>query len=306
MPDTQEICGCNGVCKGSIVSAITTQGLTTLDDVKAVTKASASCGSCTPLVEQVLKLTLGDGFKEQTGPKPMCKCTAQAALGRPQGHRRLRAEVHARRHAGHGMDHARRLLVVPAGPELLPAVRLAVRISRRQAVALHQRAGPRQHPEGRHLFGRAAHVGRHDHPRRAAGHRRRRRQVRHPGGQGHRRPAHRPAGRQEGRPAGRLGRPQRRRHGQRPRLRQGPAHGEDLRRQRLVPVRHPGLHRPGHPLEKFLWGSWAPAKVKLAVSGCPRNCAEATCKDFGVVCVDSGYEIHIGGAAGLHIQGTRC
>jgi nitrite reductase (NADH) large subunit len=75
MPDTQEICGCNGVCKGSIVSAITTQGLTTLDDVKAVTKASASCGSCTPLVEQVLKLTLGDGFKEQTGPKPMCKCT---------------------------------------------------------------------------------------------------------------------------------------------------------------------------------------------------------------------------------------
>ncbi|MBW8893411.1 MAG: NAD(P)/FAD-dependent oxidoreductase, partial [Burkholderiales bacterium] len=61
----------------------------------------------------------------------------------------------------------------------------------------------------------------------------------------------------------------------------------------------------GVRLEKFLWGSWSPAKVKLAVSGCPRNCAEATCKDFGVVCIDSGYEIHIGGAAGLHIQGTQ-
>jgi nitrite reductase (NADH) large subunit len=61
----------------------------------------------------------------------------------------------------------------------------------------------------------------------------------------------------------------------------------------------------GIQLEKFLWGSWTPAKVKLAVSGCPRNCAEATCKDIGVVCVDSGYEIHVGGAAGLHIKGTE-
>ena len=61
----------------------------------------------------------------------------------------------------------------------------------------------------------------------------------------------------------------------------------------------------GIRLEKFMWGSWTPAKVKLGVSGCPRNCAEATCKDIGVVCVDSGYEIHIGGAAGLHIQGTE-
>ena len=50
---------------------------------------------------------------------------------------------------------------------------------------------------------------------------------------------------QEGGPARGLGRPQRRRHGLRPRLRQGPAHGEDLRRHRLVPLRHPGFHRPG-------------------------------------------------------------
>ena len=45
----------------------------------------------------------------------------------------------------------------------------------------------------------------------------------------------------------------------------------------------------GIRLEKLLWGSWTPAKVKLGVSGCPRNCAEATCKDVGVVCVDSGH-----------------
>jgi len=61
----------------------------------------------------------------------------------------------------------------------------------------------------------------------------------------------------------------------------------------------------GVKLEKFLWGSWTPAKVKLAVSGCPRNCAEATCKDVGVICVDSGYDIHFAGAAGLDIKGTE-
>ncbi len=61
----------------------------------------------------------------------------------------------------------------------------------------------------------------------------------------------------------------------------------------------------GVKLEKFMWGSWTPAKVKLAVSGCPRNCAEATCKDIGVICVDSGFEIHFAGAAGLDIKGTE-
>jgi len=61
----------------------------------------------------------------------------------------------------------------------------------------------------------------------------------------------------------------------------------------------------GIRIEKFMWGSWTPAKLKLAVSGCPRNCAEATCKDIGVICVDSGYEIHFAGAAGLDIKGTE-
>ena len=52
------------------------------------------------------------------------------------------------------------------------------------------------------------------------------------------------------------------------------------------------------------WGSWTPHKFKLAVSGCPRNCAEATIKDFGVVCVDSGYELHVGGNGGVKVRAT--
>jgi len=52
------------------------------------------------------------------------------------------------------------------------------------------------------------------------------------------------------------------------------------------------------------WGSWMPHKFKMAVSGCPRNCAEATIKDYGVICVDSGYEIHIGGNGGIKVRVT--
>jgi nitrite reductase (NADH) large subunit len=60
----------------------------------------------------------------------------------------------------------------------------------------------------------------------------------------------------------------------------------------------------GVQLEELTWGSWMPHKFKLAVSGCPRNCAEATIKDFGVVCVDSGYELHIGGNGGIKVRVT--
>ncbi|MFP4611595.1 MAG: (2Fe-2S)-binding protein, partial [Thiohalophilus sp.] len=60
----------------------------------------------------------------------------------------------------------------------------------------------------------------------------------------------------------------------------------------------------GIALEKMTWGAWTPHKFKMAVSGCPRNCAEATIKDFGVVCVDSGYELHVGGNGGVKVRAT--
>jgi nitrite reductase (NADH) large subunit len=60
----------------------------------------------------------------------------------------------------------------------------------------------------------------------------------------------------------------------------------------------------GIALERMTWGSWHPHKVKLAVSGCPRNCAESTIKDFGVIAVDSGWELHVGGNGGIKLRGT--
>ncbi len=47
---------------------------------------------------------------------------------------------------------------------------------------------------------------------------------------------------------------------------------------------------------------WAPHKVKLAVSGCPRNCAESTIKDVGVIGVDSGWEIYVAGNGGIKAE----
>jgi len=58
----------------------------------------------------------------------------------------------------------------------------------------------------------------------------------------------------------------------------------------------------GVKIEKMCWGSWTPHKVKLAVSGCPRNCAEATIKDIGVVCVEAGYDLVVGGNGGVEVR----
>ena len=63
-----------------------------------------------------------------------------------------------------------------------------------------------------------------------------------------------------------------------------------------------GFHRHGDRDRKATWGTWTPHKVKMGVSGCPRNCAEATV-DFGVVAVESGWELHVG-EAGLHVRPT--
>src|SRR3546814_18863807 len=75
MPDSTEICGCNGVCKGTIVKAIREQGLFTVDEIKKHTKADSSCGSCTGLVEQILITCIGGAADIKTKTdKAICAC----------------------------------------------------------------------------------------------------------------------------------------------------------------------------------------------------------------------------------------
>jgi nitrite reductase (NADH) large subunit len=172
MADSDEVCGCNGVTKGTICKAIKEKGLFTLDEVRKHTKASASCGSCTGLVEQLLMATAGGDYRPRRRRR---RCAAAPTTATPRCARRSRAapDDHRRGAARHGMAHAQRLRQLPPGAQLLPAVDLAQGSGGRPAEPLHQRAQPRQHPEGRHLLGDPAHVGRRDHGRRAAPHRRR-------------------------------------------------------------------------------------------------------------------------------------
>jgi nitrite reductase (NADH) large subunit len=305
MADSQEICGCNGVCKGVITGAITAKGLTTLDDVRAVTKASASCGSCTPLVEQLLKLTLGDGFKAADGPKPMCKCTHH-------GHAEVRRRILADNLASIPAVMQAMEWTTPDGcSSCRPALNYylvcawpGVYKDDPQSRFINERAHANIQKDGtfsvvprmwggltsaKELRAIADVVEKFDIPT-----------VKCTGGQR----------------IDLLGVKKEDLVGVWADLNaagmvSGHAYAKGLRTVktcvgtdwcRFGTQDSTGL---GVKLEKLLWASWTPAKVKLAVSGCPRNCAEATCKDIGVVCVDSGYEIHIGGAAGIHIRGTE-
>ncbi len=61
--------------------------------------------------------------------------------------------------------------------------------------------------------------------------------------------------------------------------------------------------RFGIDIEKRFQCMEMPHKVKMAVSGCPRNCAEATVKDVGVVAIEGGkWEVYVGGAAGASVR----
>ncbi|OLP56059.1 nitrite reductase large subunit [Rhizobium rhizosphaerae] len=304
LPDDAEICGCNGICKGKITSAITGKGLTTLDGVRAHTKASASCGSCTGLVEQLMSLTLGDAYNP-AAVTPMCTCTE---LGHDDVRRLIKAKG---------------LKTIPAVMQELewktscgcakcrPALNYylvcdwpADYADDYQSRFINERVHANIQKDGTYsvvprMWGGVTNaaelraiadvVDKFEIP-----------MVKVTGGQR----IDLLGIEKEDLPAvwadlGKAG------------FISGQAYAKGLRTVktcvgsdwcRFGTQDSTGL---GIRIEKFMWGSWTPAKLKLAVSGCPRNCAEATCKDIGVICVDSGFEIHFAGAAGLDIKGTE-
>lgn len=73
MPDDEIICGCNGVTKATIIKAIQTQGLTSVEQIKGCTNASRSCGGCKSLVADLLELTTGSSATNEK--EPICGCT---------------------------------------------------------------------------------------------------------------------------------------------------------------------------------------------------------------------------------------
>lgn len=304
LPDDAEICGCNGICKSTITGAIVEKNLTSLDDVRMHTKASASCGTCTGLVENLLGLSLGDAYNP-AAVAPICGCS-------DLGHDDVRRLIIAKKlstipqvmqelewKTSCGCAKCRPALnyyLVCAWPDVY-ADDYQSRFINERVHANIQKDGtysvvPRMwggQTSSSELRAIADVVDKFDIPA-----------VKVTGGQR----IDMLGIRKEDLPKvwadlGRAG------------FVSGHAYAKGLRTVktcvgtdwcRFGTQDSTGL---GVRIEKFMWGSWTPAKVKMAVSGCPRNCAEATCKDVGIVCVDSGYEIHFAGAAGLDIRGTE-
>jgi nitrite reductase (NADH) large subunit len=72
MSDAATICGCVGVTKGAIIQAIHEKGVSTLSQLKETTRASTGCGSCASLCQNILRAVAPD-FEEE-GRKVLCAC----------------------------------------------------------------------------------------------------------------------------------------------------------------------------------------------------------------------------------------
>ncbi|MBI4740217.1 MAG: NAD(P)/FAD-dependent oxidoreductase [Betaproteobacteria bacterium] len=303
MPDDTEVCGCNGVSKGTIVRAVTEKGLFTIEEVRAHTKASASCGSCTGKVEQILAFTLGGSYSAAPEEKPVCGCTDFT-------HAEVRKAI--REHRLTTIAGAMKFMEwkTPDGcPKCRPALNFyLVATWPGEAVDDPQ---SRVHNERVHANiqqdGTYAVVPRTWGGLTNAGELRAVADI-----------------------AERFGVPVKITGGQRlaiPFIKKEdlPAVWADMNAKGLVSgyaygkaVRSvkscvgKGLCRFGTQdslglgirMEKYFWGAWTPHKFKMGVSGCPRNCAEATIKDCGVVGVDSGWEVHVGGTCGVRVRPT--
>ncbi len=75
MSDDEIVCGCNGVSKGRILEVIKNDGLTTVDEIKSCTGAGRSCGGCIPTVSNLLQLALGDSYAGAGAKTGICGCT---------------------------------------------------------------------------------------------------------------------------------------------------------------------------------------------------------------------------------------
>ncbi len=299
MADGDEVCGCNGISKGAICKAIKDKGLFTLEEVRKHTKASASCGSCTGLVEQLIMFTAGGDYSATPRKKAMCGCTSFS-------HQEVRDAIRDR-------HLTRREAVMKAlewtSPDGCPTCRPALNYylistwpqeaaDDPQSRLINERSHANIQKDGSYsviprMWGGettaadlrriADVVDKYAIPT-----------VKVTGGQridllGVKK-QDLPAVWQD------LGMPC------------GHAYAKALRTVKTCVGSEwcrfgtQDSTQMGKDLERALWRMYAPHKVKIAVSGCPRNCAEAGIKDVGVIGVDSGWEIYIAGNGGIKTE----
>ncbi len=299
LADADEVCGCNGVSKGAICKAIKDKGLFTLDEVRKHTKASASCGSCTGLVEQIIMFTVGGDYSASPKTKPMCGCSEH-------GHQAVRDAI--REHRLLTTDSVFRFMEwkTPNGcASCRPAINYYListwpkearddpqsRFINERSHANIQKDGtysviPRMwggETTAAELRRIADVVDKYQIPT-----------VKVTGGQridllGVKKEDLQGVWNDIGMPCGH-------------------AYAKALRTVKTCVgsewcrMGTQDSTQMGKDLERAMWRMYAPHKVKFAVSGCPRNCAESGIKDVGIIGVDSGWEMYIAGNGGIKTE----
>nr|WP_319563493.1 nitrite reductase large subunit NirB [uncultured Rhodoferax sp.] len=299
MKDSDEVCGCNGVTKGTICKAIKEKGLFTLDEVRKHTKASASCGSCTGLVEQLLMFTAGGDYSATPKTKAMCACT-------DHGHQAVRDAIKSNKLLKIADVFAFLEWKTPNGcASCRPAVNYYListwpkearddpqsRFINERSHANIQKDGtysviPRMwggETTASELRRIADVVDKYKIPT-----------VKVTGGQridllGVKKEDLQAVWKDIGMPSGH-------------------AYAKALRTVKTCVgsewcrMGTQDSTQMGKDLERAMWRMYAPHKVKFAVSGCPRNCAEAGIKDVGIIGVDSGWEMYVAGNGGIKTE----
>ena len=303
MSDDEEVCGCNGITKGQVVCGIKDNDLKTLGDVKSCTKAGASCGSCLGLVEQILVNTLGDEYNDTV--EGICDCC-------DVGHKEIKDTINANEFKTVYEVFEKLDWKTDDGCfKCRPAINYYLLVkynddkykNDKRSALVNDRVFANIQKDGTYsvvpriwggltspqeLKDMADIAVKYNVPT-----------VKFTGGQrldmlGVKKEQLEPMWKDLN-DAGFVS---------------GQAYAKGLRTVKTCVGNQwcrfgtQDSMDMGVQIEKLTWGSWTPHKYKIAVSGCPRNCAEATIKDFGIIGVDSGWEIHVAGNGGIKVRVT--
>lgn len=299
MLDSDEVCGCNGVNKGTICKAIKDKGLFTLDEVRKHTKASASCGSCTGLVEQLLMFSAGGDYSATPKKKAVCACTELS-------HQDVRDAIRQQH-----------LISLPQlysalawrSPNGCATCRPALNYYLTSTWPKEAEDDPQSRPINERSHANIQKDGTYSVIPRMWGGETTADELRRIANavDKYKIPTVKVTGGQridllgvkkEDLPQvwADIGMPS------------GHAYAKALRTVKTCVgsewcrMGTQDSTQMGKDLERAMWRMYAPHKVKFAVSGCPRNCAEAGIKDVGIIGVDSGWELYIGGNGGIKTE----
>ncbi|HVY77737.1 MAG TPA: nitrite reductase large subunit NirB [Solirubrobacterales bacterium] len=293
LPDSAQVCNCNGVCKGDLLAAVRERGLATAREAMAVTRAGTGCGSCRGMVKEIVAAETG-GTEE---PAYLCPCRRQtreelAARIREDG---LRSVSEVSGACGTGRECG---ACKPALAYLVSEINQNRHREERGAKFINDRVHANIQRDGSfsvvpRMYGG---VTTPEELRRIAdvAERYEVKMVKVTGGQ-----------RIDLLGVRKADLPQIWRDLDMP---SGFAYSKAVRTVKSCVGSDFCRFGIGDSIalaqriEREWEGVHTPHKVKAGVSGCPRNCAEATVKDIGVVAVEGGWQVRVGGAAGANVR----